>query len=91
MSGINSSRDITIVYDRERLKPKETEYSNKSRLNIDLHISDRDRKSYSRDISKLDNIDSVKKPVIWASVFVASAFHMSLKHNEPIYHNLLEW
>ncbi len=36
------------------------------------------------------DVDSVKRPGIWASDFVTGAFHMSLKHDDPTYRDLLE-
>ena len=90
LPGINRSDNFTIVHDRGRLSPEKTRIFNQCMLLIDSTLSDTNSKIYSGNISDFYDVDSVKRPGIWASDFVAGAFHMSLKHDDPTYRDLLE-
>ena len=81
------ARDLVVIYDRGRLNHAQTKIFNKDMSEIPTPCFD-DRINSGQ--VTFHDADSIRTPGIWASDFVAGAFHCELKHNDPTYRNLLK-
>ncbi len=78
-----------VIYDRGRLNHGQTKAFNKDMHDAYAANSDKNVKDCGGQITFRDT-DSLKTPGIWASDFIAGAFHLALKHNDSTYRDLLK-
>ena len=87
LPAIESAVTLSVIYDRGRLNPSRAKKFNENSLIS--HPNRTTNSNFYANISKFEDVDSLRSAGIWAGDFVAGAFHWKIKHKDSVFADLL--
>lgn len=89
LPNLNYSKDVSVIYDRGRLNPTKTRKFDQNMQQRHTFSSGDIMMNHFFEPKTFHDADSKQTPGIWASDFIAGAFHLALKHNDTRFRDRL--